>query len=51
LRGQSKLAKYLKDKENRIYDMFSMLDTYGFRRHVEEAKQSYLQKFPDTDLA
>ncbi len=31
--------------------MFSMLDTYGFRRHVEEAKQSYLQKFPDTDLA
>lgn len=51
LRGQSKLTKYLKDKESHIYDMFSMLDTYGFRRHVEEAKQSYLQKFPDTDLA
>ena len=31
--------------------MFTMLDTYGFRRHVEEAKKAYLQKFPDTDLA
>lgn len=31
--------------------MFGMLDAYGFRRQVDEAKKSYLQKFPDTELA
>jgi hypothetical protein len=28
-----------------------MLDTYGFKKHVEEAKKAYLEKFPDTELA
>ncbi len=28
-----------------------MLDTYGFRRLVQDAKQRYLEKFPDTELA
>ena len=51
MRGQSMLNRYLKDKESHIYDMFSMLDTYGFKKQVEEAKQSYLKKFPDTELA
>jgi hypothetical protein len=51
LRGQTRLAKYLKNKETNIYDMFHMLDTYGFKRQVEEAKRGYLEKFPDTELA
>jgi hypothetical protein len=51
LRGQGRLNKYLRDKESHIYDMFQMLDTYGFKKQVEEAKKSYLVKFPDTELA
>lgn len=41
-RGQDRLNKYLRQGHKRIYDMFHMLDTYGFRRLVEEAKQQYL---------
>jgi hypothetical protein len=31
--------------------MFQMLDTYGFRRMVDDAKKCYLERFPDTELA
>lgn len=31
--------------------MFQMLDTYGFRRMVDDAKKRYLERFPETELA
>ena len=49
--AKERLEKYLKEDTARIYDMFQMLDTYGFRRIVKEAKDSYLERFPDTELA
>ena len=40
--AKERLEKYLKDDTERIYDMFHMLDTYGYRRIVQEAKDRYL---------
>ena len=49
--AKDRLEKYLRDDTARIYDMFHMLDTYGFRRMVDDAKKRYLERFPDTELA
>ena len=50
-KGAEFLEKYLKEGKDRIYDMLSMLDTYGFKRKAEEAKKQFMLKFPESDLA
>lgn len=31
--------------------MFHMLDTYGFKKRAEQAKQDFIRKFPNSDFA